>query len=147
MKKINIDQNLYNIQQQGENIILKKKRNIKINDIDELSNYNFCKSKVIKCNIDDETLNKLAYKQILEYVYNIIGDPIKIIDNRKVNIKIGDLSGDKGFYYLENLKISIQGVDSNRCLYEIINQCTNNRFTIKMTIKLEEDDKIVNISL
>ena len=118
-----------------------------LNDIDDLSNYNFCKSKVIKCNIDDETLNKLAYKQILEYVYNIIGDPIKIIDNRKVNIKIGDLSGDKCFYYLENLKISIQGVDSNRCLYEIINQCTNNGFTIKMTIKLEEDDKIVNISL
>jgi hypothetical protein len=146
LKKQNIDQNLYNIIKQGDNILLKKKRNIKINDIDDLCNYNFGSSEITKCIINDDEVNKLAYKAILEHVYNIINDPIKIIDNRKLNIKIGDQSGKKGFYYLDNLGISIQGADSNRCLLEILNQCTNNGIDIKLTIKLENGNN-VNISL
>lgn len=41
LKKIIIDVNMYNIEKNNDEIILKKKKNIKINDIEELSDYDF----------------------------------------------------------------------------------------------------------
>ena len=51
---------------------------------------------------------------------------------------------DEGFYYLDNIGISIQGVDSNKCLLEIINQCIENEIELSMKIKLI-DDITINI--
>ena len=41
--------------------------------------------------------------------------------------------------YLENLGISVQGVDSNKCLLEIVNQCFQNKITLDMKIKLRDE--------
>ena len=49
-----------------------------------------------------------------------------------------------GFYYLDTIGISVQGVDSNKCLSEIINQCINNYIKLSMKIKLV-DGSIINI--
>ena len=51
---------------------------------------------------------------------------------------------DEGFYYLDKLGISVQGVDSNKCIFEIINQCIENEINILMKIKLI-DDVTINI--
>jgi hypothetical protein len=65
--------------------------------------------------LDNDEIIKLKYKSVLENIYKIINDGTKIIKNSKLNIKtIKKL--DEEFYYLEDLGISIQGVDSNKCL-------------------------------
>ena len=77
----------------------------------------------------------------MENIYKIINDGTKIIKNSKLNIKtIKKL--DEGFYYLEDLGISIQGVDSNKCLLEIINQCVENKISLIMKIKLNDETNI-----
>ena len=52
---------------------------------------------------------------------------------------------DDGFYYLDNIGISIQGVDSNKCLLEIINQCMKNNIELFIKIKLY-NNTVINIS-
>ncbi len=68
-------------------------------------------------------------------MYSIIDNGVKIIKNTKLNIKTIKKE-DEGFYYLENIGISVQGAENNKCLNEIINQCIINEIDIKMTIEL-----------
>ena len=138
LKKIIIDVNMYNIEKNNDEIILKKKKNIKINDIEELSEYDFKKSIILKCVINGEEVNKNKYKSILENIYNFIDNGTKIIKNTKLNIKTIEKQ-DEGFYYLKNLGISIQGVDSNKCILEIVNQCILNEIDINIEIKLQNN--------
>ncbi len=75
----------------------------------------------------------------------IINDGSKIIKNTKINIKtIKKL--DEGFTYIDDLGISIQGVESNKCLYEILHQSIENEINIKLQIKTF-DNLIINIIL
>jgi hypothetical protein len=140
LKKLNIDTNLYNIQKQKDNILLVKKKNEKISDTSDLDNYDFKKSTILKCSLDDEEIDKNKYKPILEKVYKLINNGTKIIKNTKLNIKT-IRKEDEGFYYLDDIGISVQGVESNKCLNEIINQCISNEIDIKMTVELQ--NKIV----
>jgi len=104
-----------------------------------------CKKSIIyECLIDNKEFNKLKYKLILEQIYKIINDGTKIIKNTRLHIKTINKE-DNGFYYLNNIGISIQGVDSNKSLLEIINQCIENKIKISMKIKLI-DETIININ-
>ena len=58
--------------------------------------------------------------------------------NTKINIKTIKKE-DEGFYYIPKLGISVQGVESNKCLLEIINQCIENEITISIQIKLKNN--------
>lgn len=95
--------------------------------------------------INDDTNVKLKYKFILEYIYKLINDGTKIIKNTKLNIKTIKKI-DEGFSYIKDLGISIQGVDSNKCLHEIINQCIENHINIILQINLL-DNTMININL
>jgi len=88
---------------------------------------------------------KLKYKSILEQIYEYIDDGTKIIKNTKLNIKTIKKEDD-GFYYLDNIGISVQGVDSNKCLFEIINQCKEYKINLSMKIKLF-DETTINIDI
>jgi hypothetical protein len=44
---------------------------------------------------------------------------------------------------MEDLDISIQRVDSNKCLQEIINQCNENKINIILKIKTNDDEIVV----
>lgn len=138
LKKITIDNNIYIQQKQGNDYILKKKQNEKIIDISDIKKYDFKKSVISKCTLNNDVTDKNKYKSILEKVYGIINDGVKIIKNTKLNIKTTKKQ-DEGFYYLEEIGISVQGVDSNKCLYEILNQCEINEIDIKMTIELQNN--------
>jgi hypothetical protein len=113
--------------------LLKKITNI--TDINEIKNYDYKKSIILECSVDNKEFNKLKYKLILEEIYKIINDGTKIIKNTKLNIKTIEKQ-DEGFYYLDNIGISIQGVDSNKCLYEIINQCIENKIKLLNNITI-----------
>lgn len=145
LQKIVIDNVNYTvINKDNGDKLLKKITNININYIKDVKDYDFKKSIISECLIDNKEFNKLKYKSILEQIYKIINDGTKIIKNTKLNIKTIKKE-DEGFYYLDNIGISVQGVDSNKCLLEIINQCIENEIELSMKIKLI-DDITINIS-
>ena len=145
LQKIVIDNVNYTvINKDNGDILLKKITNINITDIKDVKDYDFKKSIISECSIDNKEFNKLKYKSILEQIYKTINDGTKIIKNTKLNIKTIKKE-DEGLYYLDNIGISVQGVDSNKCLLEIINQCIENEIELSMKIKLI-DDITINIS-
>ena len=146
LQKIIIDNVNYTvINKENGDKLLKKISNINITDIKDIKEYDFKKSIILECLIENKEFNKLKYKSILEHIYKIINDGTKIIKHTKLNIKTVKKE-DEGFYYLDNIGISIQGVDSNKCLLEIINQCNENEIELSIKIKLI-DDSTINISL
>ena len=132
------------INKENGNKLLKKITTINITNIKDIKDYDLKKSTISKCLIDNKEFNKLKYKSVLENIYKIINDGTKIIKNTYLNIKTIQKE-DEGFYYLDNIGISIQGVESNRCLLEIINQCVENEIELSMKIKLI-DDITINLS-
>jgi predicted RNA methylase len=141
--KITIDNIEYSIHKQESGNLLLRLKMIQINNLDKLSQYDFCNSKIIFCNINDKLCDKNKYKAILKNIYDIINSGTKIIKNTTLNIETIKKEYS-GFYYLDKLGISVQGVDANKCLYEIINQCKKNNITIDIKIKLS-DNKLINV--
>ena len=136
LQKIIIDNINYTIiNKENGDKLLKKITHINITDIKDIKDYDFKKSIILECIINNEEFNKLKYKQIIEHVYKLIECGSKIIKNTKLNIKTIKKE-DEGFYYLDNIGISIQGAESNKCISEIINQCIENEISLCMKIKL-----------
>lgn len=75
------------IKQEDGNILLKKTNFVNITDIKDIKNYDFKKSIILECSINNEEFNKLKYKSILKEIYKIINDGVKIIKHTKLNIK------------------------------------------------------------
>ena len=65
-------------------LIDKKELTKKIN---QLKKYNFSKSTIYECTINDIDFEKLKYKSVLEKIYEMINDGVTIIRNTKLNIK------------------------------------------------------------
>lgn len=144
LEKIEIDNTKYSIvTKDNGDILLKKIKYINIVNIADLEKYDMKKSQIEKCLINDNFLTKLKYHSICNYIYDLINDGIKIIKNTKLNIKT-IIKNNEGFQYLDNLGISVQRVDSNKCLLEIINQCIKNNISISMKIKLL-NNKFLNL--
>jgi hypothetical protein len=69
----------------------------------------------------------------LNRIYEIINDGSNIIKNTILNIKTLEKKDD-GFYYLKDLGISVQGVNSNKCLKEIFIQAKQGKIKLRMTV-------------
>ena len=146
LEKITLDDPNYSIiHKENGDILLKKPTYIQITDIIKIKDYNFKKSTITECLIDNKKFDKSKYKSILGQIYRLINDGTKIIRNTKLNIKTIKKE-DEGFYYLDDIGISIQGVDSNKCLLEIVNQCLENRIKLSMKIK-SNDGTIIDIEI
>lgn len=144
LKKVVLDDTEFTIVDKNNgDKILKKITSVNISDICDVKKYDFKKSNIISCSLNDDKIIKLKYKSILESVYKLIDDGATIIKQTKINIKTIKKQ-DEGFYYLEDVGISIQGVDSNKCLLEIINQCIKSEIHLVIVIKLL-NETIVNI--
>lgn len=146
LQKIILDDKKYNIinKENGDKILHLIIQNIDISDIKDIEKFDFSYSKILSCIINNEIIKKLKYHPILYNVYNIINDGTKIIQNKKINIKTIKQE-KKEFHWIENLGISVQNVDANNCLFEIINQSIINKIKISIEIKLN-DNRIININ-
>ena len=139
LKKIILDNTNYTITNlDNGDKLLKKITHINITDMKNIKENDYKRSLILECLIDNKEFSKLKYKSILEQIYKLINDGSKIIKNTKLNIKTIKKE-DEGFYYLDTLGISVQGVDSNKCILEIINQCIENEIDLYMKIKLIND--------
>ncbi len=143
LTKLSINRDEYDEQVlENGDILLIRKKIISINGFNEFNNiknqYQISNSNILSCSINYYQTNdyKLKYKSILNYIYsNLIKDGVKIIKNSILNISTIKKETE-GFYYLEDLGISIQGADATKCLNEIINQCHYNNIHITILIKL-----------
>jgi hypothetical protein len=147
MEVVKIKNTEYEIHPQDNGQLLLKPLCIYLtkNDINNLNIYDFSNSKIINCNINNQEHHKLKYRNILDEIYKIINNGTKIIKNTTINIQTLKIN-DRGFYYLKDIGISIQGIDSNKCIYEIINQCINNDIIIEINIELS-NTRIINICI
>lgn len=144
LEKVIIDKNNYAIINKENNTILLKKM-VNVTNIIDIKKYDFTHSSIVECVVHNAKVNKLKYTSILNQIYKIIDDGATIIKHTKMNIKTIKKE-DEGFYYLESLGISVQGVDSNKCILEIMNQCIKNNITLILKIKLF-GGLIVNIAI
>ena len=142
METIKINNIDYQIFPQNNGQLILKPLQI-INNLDNLDTINFSSSQITYCKINNDEYQTHKYRTILNKIYEIIDDGTKIILNSDLNIKTIRYTAN-GFYYLNNLGISVQGVDSNKCIYEIINQCEKNNINLKINIKLN-NNKLINV--
>ena len=144
LTKMYIDIKKYTIEElENGDKILKRIKSIDIIDINDIKDYEFKKSIILKCFLNNQNITQLKYKAILNNIYNQINDGSKIIKNSCLNVKTIKKTNE-GFYYLENIGISIQGSESNKCLHEIVKQCIEKKIKISMQIKLINEN-IINI--
>ncbi len=149
LTKLNINRDEYDkkVLENGD-ILLVKKNKIHINSYEEFNNirteYNLNNSNILSCiiNYNQNDEYNLRYRSIINYIYtNIIKDGVKIIRNSIFNISTIKRETE-GFYYIEELGISVQGADANKCLHEIINQCHHNNIHINILIRLINGQRI-----
>jgi len=119
------------------------------NDHTMISNYNFIKSKIIRCLIRNDKLNNISegtkYMTILIDIYNTM-TPDNIIKNTSFNIKIGKVQGNN-YKYHEKLNMSIpKSKPANNTLSEICRMVKINNYKIDMDIELSHN-KIIKISI
>ena len=77
-----------------------------------------------------------------ELVYEQIGDGVQIIKNSIMNIKTIEIH-TKGYTWYPELGISVQGVDTNKALLEIVTQCQKNKINIEITLFKDRIIKII----
>jgi hypothetical protein len=125
-----------------DNITMTKQEIIKISTYDKFMDFMisrpdaFTNSVIIESNVNNTASPKLKFKPILVSIYNEINDGAAIIRSTKLNIKTIQYESE-GFYYLESLGISVQGVDSNKCLHEIITQAVRHQIRFQAKIKTQ----------
>ena len=129
-----VDEKQYDIVYKKNGGILLKKKDI---------NYDYTGSAVHKCVLNGVEYENISYSAIIRHVHWLIKDVQQIINNTTLNIKIGHITG-KGYRYNKELNISIQGVDANTAMKEIINQCNLNDIALELIIKLDNGE-MVNI--
>jgi hypothetical protein len=126
-----------------DNKIIIKKKIKTLYTIDEIKLINFRNSRVEKVSINNTIINNNNYNSIIKYLFeDIIKDGAQIIRNSILNIKTV-YRDDSGFYYLESIGISYQGIDSNKAIIEICNQCKVNNIILNLTIKLNNDELVM----
>jgi len=148
--------NFFEVTQNGINTILKLKDNydmiikenntikitpkiISIIDPTQLSNYAFTFSNILECEIDGTIISSPNYSKVLEHIYTVINDGIKIIQTPTTfHLKTIEYNIE-GFEYLPNVGISYQRKDANETIKEILIQAKHHNIKIDIMIKLNDD--------
>jgi hypothetical protein len=148
--------NFFEVTENGINTILKLKDNydmilkedgtikitpkiISISDPTQLSNYAFTFSNILECEIDGTIISSPNYSKVLEHIYSVINDGIKIIQTPSTfHLKTVEYNKE-GFEYLPIVGISYQRKDANGTIKEILIQAKHHNIPIDIMIKLNDD--------
>ena len=103
-------------------------------------------STILECNINDVegvpiSIGNTKYKNILVDIFKMM-EPITIIKNSTFNFKLTNEYGICGYCWDPCLKLSIQNKCANDTFMEILRMVKFNKYTIKISIKLETDEII-----
>ena len=127
----------YNIQKDSTiHLVLHLRGGNKDSIIEEYED-DYTHSNVMVFKINNKNVNnELKYKSILTNIYDEINNGFQIIKNTTFKDIKTIKKENKGYYYLENIGISVRFKNSNDTINEIINQCINNNIKLYMKIKL-----------
>lgn len=115
--------------------------NIRTNQLD---NYSFIQSSIIKCIIDGVIIEDLNYINILEYIYDQLNDGAIIIQTpSNLKFKIGKYELNN-YKFIPKLDISYQIDNDNIILNEIAKQSIVHDIKMDIMIKLV-DGRLINI--
>ena len=95
---------------------------------------------ILECNINNIIYDVRKYKRLLILLYSTTNMET-IIQNTILNISEQEIY-DRGFEYYDTLGISIQGANASRTLKEIINIIKIKNYSMKLKIKLRNDEVI-----
>lgn len=105
----------------------------------QMDEYDFTKSEILTCEINNKPIEKLTYANVFKQVLLQIGDKqqiFKTYSDKYMNI-IDDKKTDNGYKYFNEMKLSIQGANANHTLKEIQHMCDTNKIkNLRMEIKL-----------
>ena len=104
---------------------------------------NFAFSKIKDVFINNVNIKVVSYKQIINSIYREINNVDKILEHTKMSI-VQYEKNTSGYKYNKELNISIQGVDANTAILEIVRQCFYNTISCCITIELK-DNTMINI--
>ena len=120
----------------GELILTPKKQYMTEN---ELNMTQIKYSTIEECIIKKEEANistKTCYRSILVDIWKSM--PMqKILQTTTFNFKLTRENGEKGYKWCDDIHMSFQAKNARGTLKEIINMVKVNKFTIKLSIKLE----------
>lgn len=128
----------YTLQILNNNLILT--RIIPFIDEATLFQKNLRGSYILECKINNVINDIKKYKKLLIYLYSNTNIET-ILQNTILNISQQEIY-NKGFEYYPNLHLSIQGADAKRTLKEIINIIKIKNYSMKLKIKLKNDEII-----
>ena len=140
-----VKKNLYTdefiAQRQSTGDILLKK--VTIVTPDNIDKWDFKGAKIQQAVFKDgtEVVNP-SFKKLYEIVHKQIGDGAQIIKHSILNIRtIEDTT--RGFSWYPELGISVQGVDANKAMKEVVTQCQKN----DLEITILNDEQIIKINI
>jgi hypothetical protein len=107
----------------------------------DIKQYNFRKSTILSCRVNNIILDNLRYMTICRYLYDIINNSNKIINNTTLKI-ITDKKNQNGWRYIEKYNISFQSVNANKTMLEIYTQCIKNNIKLSIQIRLSNSNII-----
>ena len=126
--------------QSNGDILLKK---VTIVTPDNIDKWNFKGAKIQQAVFKDgTTLTNPSFKKLYEIVHEQIGDGAQIIKHSILNIKTIE-DTEKGFNWYPDLGISVQGVDANKAMKEVVTQCQKNN----LEITILNGDQIIKINI
>ena len=148
--------NFFEVTENGINTILKLKDNydmilkedgtikitpkvISIISPSQLSSYSFTFSNILECEIDGTIISSPNYSKVLEHIYSVIKDGIKIIQTPTTFYLKTIEYNIEGFEYLPDVGISYQKKDANGTIKEILIQAKHHNIKIDIMIKLNDD--------
>ena len=113
---------------------------LKATDVKYLEIYgkNFTKSKIISCQIknnDTEISTKKRYSQIIVDIWKTISKD-DILKLSTFNFKHTKENRERGYNWCEPIKMSFQGKDANKCIYEIVKLAKHYKYYVNMKILL-----------
>lgn len=136
LNNFNLDD--YDIIIQNDTITLNSKNIVNIKDINSLRNYNFSKSVIKKCKINNILVNSNKYKDICIDIFNIINNKDKIISACNLKIISSDKLDKKNnlYFYSRNIDCYIRYTCSNIYIAEIYRLCIIYDIKLSLHIKL-----------
>tara|TARA_A100001015_G_scaffold309895_1_gene410199 strand:+ start:1409 stop:1858 length:450 start_codon:yes stop_codon:yes gene_type:complete len=120
----------------GELILTAKKQYITEYELDitEIKN-----STIEECIIKKEGENistNTSYRSVLVDIWKSMPTQ-QILQTTTFNFKLTNENGEKGYKWCDDIRMSFQNKDARGTLNEILNMVRVNKFTIKLSIKLE----------
>lgn len=118
------------------NMILKRKKDKSKFNLTE----DFTKSIIKNCYIENKKYEYSSYNAIIKHLFKLFDSDF--IKNKSTLNVVSGKKTDKGYYYLEELDISYQGVSTNKAIQEIVSITKLTATSIKLEIELN-NKKIV----